>query len=77
MIYRVLCFKPISRNVIFRIRQMLSENDELRAEIEKIKKKLDNQDKNLELVFQYLDKLIEHKTHIKERKRIGYKPDLS
>ena len=30
-----------------RIRQMLSEHTELRLEVEKIKKKLDNQDKNI------------------------------
>jgi hypothetical protein len=43
------------------IRQMLSEHTELRLEVEKIKKKLDNQDKNMEVVFQYLDELLEKK----------------
>lgn len=41
------------------IRQMLADNTELRLEIEKIKGKLDNHNKNIELVFQYLDELIE------------------
>lgn len=58
-----------------RLRQALTDNTDLRLDIEKIKSKLDNQDKNIELVFQYLDELIEHKSHSKERKRIGYKPD--
>lgn len=53
---------------------MLSEHTELRLEIEKIKKKLDNQDKNMEVVFQYLDELLEKKDQSKpERKSIGYK----
>ena len=34
---------------------MLTDNTELRLDIEKIKKKLDNQDKNMEIVFRYLD----------------------
>lgn len=57
-----------------RIRQMLSEHTELRLEVEKIKKKLDNQDKNMEVVFQYLDELLEKKDQPKqEYKSIGYK----
>jgi regulator of replication initiation timing len=57
-----------------RIRQMLSEHTEIRLEVEKIKKKLDNQDKNMEVVFQYLDELLEKKNQPKpERKSIGYK----
>jgi regulator of replication initiation timing len=57
-----------------RIRQMSSEHTELRLEVEKIKKKLDNQDKNMEVVFQYLDELLEKKDQPKpERKSIGYK----
>nr|WP_262497104.1 ORF6N domain-containing protein [Pedobacter panaciterrae] len=57
-----------------RIRQMLSKHIELRLEVEKIKKKLDNQDKNMEVVFQYLDELLEKKDQPKpERKSMGYK----
>ena len=51
------------------------DNTDLRLEIEKIKTKLDNQGKNMELVFRYLDELIEKKSESKPRKRIGYKPD--
>jgi hypothetical protein len=64
--------------IFTRIRQMLMDNTELRSGIEKIKSRLDNQDKNMEVVFQYLDelskKLIEPKQAL-ARKRIGYKPD--
>ena len=59
--------------IFTRIRQMLSDNTELRLEIEKIKKKLDNHDKNMEIVFQYLDELLEKKEERKSRKQIGYK----
>jgi len=59
--------------VFTRIRQMLSDNTEFRLEIEKIKKKLDNQDKNMEIVFRYLDELLEKKENSDERNKIGYK----
>jgi regulator of replication initiation timing len=66
--------------IFTRIRQMLMDNTELRLEIEKIKKKLDNRDKNVEVVFQYLDELLvakdsfgDKKENPKTRKQIGYK----
>ena len=52
---------------------MLSDNTDLWLEIENIKKKLDNQDKNMEVVFQYLDQLLEKKDEIIWRNSIGYK----
>jgi ORF6N domain len=55
------------------IRQQLTDNTELRFEVEKIKKKLDNHDKNIELVFQYLDELLEKKETPKPKKQIGFK----
>ncbi|CAN5441187.1 ORF6N domain-containing protein [soil metagenome] len=58
--------------IFTRIRQMLLDNTELRLEIEKIKKKVDNHDKNMEIVFQYLDELLEKKENPKIRKEIGY-----
>jgi phage regulator Rha-like protein len=56
-----------------KLREMLLANAELRYEIEKIKKKLDNQDKNMEIVFRYLDELLEKKENPKPRTKIGYK----
>ncbi len=56
-----------------RIRKVLLEHTELKLEIENIKKKLDNQDKNLEVVFQYLDELIDKEGSKTERTIIGYK----
>ena len=58
--------------IFTRVRQMLTDNTELRLDIEKIKKKLHNQDKNMEIVFRYLDELIEKKENPKERTQIGY-----
>ncbi|MDB5146198.1 MAG: DNA-binding protein [Mucilaginibacter sp.] len=62
--------------IFTRIRKMLTDHTELRLEIESIRKKVDNHDKNIELVFQYLDELLEQKEKPNPpRKRIGYKPD--
>ncbi|QJD97687.1 ORF6N domain-containing protein [Mucilaginibacter robiniae] len=62
--------------IFTRIRKIFLENTELHMEIETIKKKLDNQDKNMEIVFRYLDELIDKNENPKEQKRIGYKPDF-
>jgi len=59
--------------IFTKVRQMLTDNTELRLDIEKIKKKLDNQDKNMEIVFRYLDELLEKKETTKPRTQIGYK----
>jgi hypothetical protein len=59
--------------IFTRVRNMLSDNTDLRLEIEKIKNKLDNQDKNMEIVFRYLDELIEKKENMEKRAPIGYK----
>ena len=52
---------------------MLVDTTELRLDVETIKKKIENQGKNIELVFQYLDELIEKKETKTEREKIGYK----
>ncbi len=59
--------------VFTRIRQMLTDNTEIRLAIEKLEKKSDNHSKNIELVFQYLDELLKKKDKQKPRKQIGYK----
>jgi hypothetical protein len=59
--------------IFTRIRQMLADNTDLRLDIEKIKNKLDNQDKNMEIVFRYLDELLEKKENPIERNKIGYR----
>ncbi len=59
--------------IFTRFRQMLTENTELRLAIEKLEKKTDNNSKNIEVVFKYLDELLEKKKDTKSRKYIGYK----
>ena len=59
--------------IFTRIKQMLTDNTELRLEIEQIKHKLGNHSKNIELVFQYLDELLEKKEQPKTQKQIGFK----
>ncbi|MGE0567868.1 MAG: hypothetical protein AB7O73_07955 [Bacteroidia bacterium] len=54
-----------------KLREMQMTNTELRLELEKIKTKVDNQDKNIEIVFRYFDELLERKEQ--PRKQIGYK----
>ena len=54
-----------------KLREMLVTHTELKLEIERIKKKMDNHDKNIEIVFRYFDELMEQK--INPRKKIGFK----
>jgi hypothetical protein len=59
--------------IFTKVRQMLADNLNVRLEIEEIKKKLANQDKNIELVFNYLDELIEKQENPKLHREIGFK----
>ena len=59
--------------VFSKIREMLLDTLSMKLDIEEIKKRLDNQDKNLEMVFTYLDELIEKQIKPPPRKQIGYK----
>ena len=59
--------------IFTKMRDVLSDNLSLRLEIEDIKKKMNNHDKNIELVFSYLDELVDKKENAKERTKIGYK----
>jgi hypothetical protein len=62
--------------IFTRIRKILADNTDIRLEIEKIRNKLDNQDKNMEIVFRYLDELLEKQERPNPpRKQIGFKPD--
>ena len=56
-----------------KVRQMLLDTTEIRLDIRQIQKKLENHDKNIELVFSYLDELSEKKENEKPRTKIGYK----
>jgi len=53
-----------------KLRKIVTDTIDLKIEIDEIKKKLNNQHQNIELVFKYLDELIEKKET--PRKKIGY-----
>jgi len=59
--------------VYTKIKEMLLSNKDLLLKMEKIERKLSNQNKNIELVFNYLDELIEKKENTKPITKIGYK----
>ena len=59
--------------IFAKIREVLTDNLNLKLEIENIKKKISSQNKNIELVFDYLDELLEKKENKKPRQKIGYK----
>jgi len=59
--------------VFTKIREALTDTLSMKLEIEEIKKKLSNNTKNIELVFNYLDELIDKKENLKPRKEIGFK----
>jgi len=56
-----------------KMREFLNNNLSVKLEIEEIKKKLMNHDKNIELVFSYLDEMMEKNDTKVERIKIGYK----
>lgn len=58
--------------VFSKMRHILSDNLELRVIIDEIRRKTENNTKNIEVVFQYLDELIEKQENPKERKQIGF-----
>jgi hypothetical protein len=59
--------------IFTRIRQMLTDNTELRLAIEKLERKMENNTKNIEVVFKYLDEMLEKTENPIPRKAIGYK----
>ncbi len=55
------------------MRSMLLDTLSLKLDVEEIKKKLESQDKSIELVFNYLDELMQKQENPPPRKMIGYK----
>ncbi len=62
--------------IFSKVRQMLLDTTDLKIDILQIQKKLENHDKNIELVFSYLDELTERKENVKPRNIIGYKKSI-
>lgn len=58
--------------IFTKIRQSLIDNTELRLAIEELKHKTENNTKNIEVVFKYLDELLDKKESQTVRKQIGY-----
>lgn len=56
-----------------KMREFLSNNLTSKIDIEEIKKRLDNNDKNVELLFSYLDEMMDKNKNKVERTKIGYK----
>ena len=55
------------------LRKIVLDNSDLSIEIENIKVKIGNQEKSIEVVFQYLDELLKNKSKPEpDRKFIGY-----
>jgi ORF6N domain-containing protein len=59
--------------IFTKIRQTLTDTTELRLAIEEIRHRTNNNTKNIEVVFQYFDELLEKKEKAKPRKQIGYR----
>ena len=59
--------------VFTKIREMLEDHLNIKLELEKTKRNLSNQNKNIELVFSYLDELIDKKESKNQRQKIGFK----
>jgi hypothetical protein len=59
--------------VFVKIREMLTDNTELRLAIEKLERKTENNTKNIEVVFKYFDELTDKKENPKPRTKIGFK----
>jgi len=58
--------------IFSRMRAMLLEHADVRLEIEKIRSRVDNQSRNIELLFEYVDELTRRQPD-KDRPAIGYR----
>lgn len=58
--------------IFAKIRQTLTDTTELKLAVEEIRRKTENNTKNIEVVFQYLDELLDKKENPEKRKQIGY-----
>lgn len=59
--------------IFVRLRSIMTEKSDIRLEIEKIKSRVVNQSRNIELLFDYVDELSQKPSAENERNRIGYK----
>lgn len=59
--------------IFAKVRQMLLDTTEIRLDIVQMQKKSENNSKNIELVFSYLDELSDKESMVKPRNKIGFK----
>lgn len=62
-------------DIFVKLRETLAGQTDIWLEIERIKTAITKQDGKIDLLFKYLDELMQHHYKPKPRKRIGYKPD--
>ena len=58
--------------IFTKIRKILADHTEIRLIVEELRTKTANNTKNIEVVFQYLDELLDKKENPEERNKIGY-----
>ena len=58
--------------IFSKIREMLLDSLSMKLNFEEIKRRLNSHDRNLEIVFSYLDELIEKRENSTTRKPIGF-----
>lgn len=69
---RAISVNIMIMRIFTRVRQLLSDTTELKLAVEEIRRKTDNNTKNIEIVFKYLDELIEKAENPKPRRPIGF-----
>lgn len=60
-------------DIFVKLRKALLDNNEILIAISKLDRRADNNTKNIEIVFRYLDELLDKKEVVKPRLKIGYK----
>jgi hypothetical protein len=59
--------------IFVKLRQAILDTTTMNVKIEHIRRRQDDQDKNMELVLTYIDELMEKQENPPPRKQIGYK----
>ncbi len=60
-------------DIFVKLRKAILDNNEVLIAINKLEKRTDNNTKNIEIVFRYLDELIDKKETANPRPKIGYR----
>jgi hypothetical protein len=60
-------------DIFVKLRKAILDNNEILIALSKLDRRTDNNTKNIEIVFRYLDELIDKQETTKPRPKIGYK----